>query len=536
MATVAQSIARTLKDFGIRRMFGLPGGEILELIEVCRQEGIEFILTRHESTAAFMADVTGQITGTPGVCLSTVGPGATNLVNGVANAFLDRSPVLVFSAQLPTSFHPYANHQYLALEELFRPVTKKVFTFTGEETRKKLEEGLRIATTGPKGPVFFCLPRDLAGKEDSSGGDRVSTLQADSSPKIEEEKLHKAIEEIRKAKRPLVLLGIGIDPKKEAEKVRSFIQRNRFPVIGTPKSKGIVPDSDPLYLGTGSGMMADDLIVEQILRADLVIGIGFDPVESDKIWHKDIKLLSINPYSLAYNSYIPWMELMGPIGETLTRLEKEDFSHHDWKAEDFRAFKDRLTKKMTPTNRPRRGTFSPYEIVQTMRRALSAETIVTTDVGVHKYLMGQGWEVSLPLTFFMSNGLSSMGYGLPAAMAAKLTKPQAPVVCVTGDGGFTMVLHDLETAVRLKLPIVVLVFCDHTLGLIELVQKRRGYPRYGVDFSGVRFASVAKAFGARGLKLRSIDELREIFTTGFQSDRPTVVEVPIDGREYETQI
>lgn len=536
MPTVAQIIARSLREFGIRRMFGLPGGEILELIEVCRQEGIEFILTRHESTAAFMADVCGQITGIPGVCLSTVGPGATNLVNGVANAFLDRSPVLVFAAQLPTSFHPYANHQYLDLEGLFGPVTKKVYTFTGEDTREKLEEGFRIATTGPKGPVFFCLPRDVAGKEETAGVGGFSRSSANPVREIDREKLAQATEEIKKAKRPLVLLGIGIEPKSEAEKVRSFVAKNRFPVIGTPKSKGIIPDTDPYYLGTGSGMMADDLLVEQILGADLVLGIGFDPVESDKIWHKDIRLLSINPYSLKYRSYVPELELIGPISDTLSLLDREDFSHHEWTEEDCRAFKDRLKQKLTPKNPVRRGTLSPYGILQAMRACLSADTIVTTDVGAHKYIMGQAWEASLPLTFFMSNGLSSMGYGLPAAMAAKLTSPQAPVVCVTGDGGFTMVLHDLETAVRLRLPIVVLVFCDHTLGLIELVQKRRGYPRYGVDFSRVRFASVAKAFGARGLRLRSLSELPGILSTGFQSDRPTVVEVPIDGREYETQI
>jgi acetolactate synthase I/II/III large subunit len=536
MATVVQAIAHTLKGLGIRRMFGVPGGEILDLIEACRQEGIEFILTRHESAAAFMADVTGQITGRPGVCLSTVGPGATNLVNGVANAFLDRSPVLVFTAQPPTSFHPYANHQYLALERLFEPVTKKVFTITGQDTRRMVEEGYGTAITGPKGPVYFCLPRDVAAKEETPGEESSLSGQARSHDAAGPEILSRAIEALRSARRPLVLLGIGIDPKGESEIVRRFIRKNRLPVFGTPKSKGVFPESDPLYLGTASGMMADDLIVEKIKEADLVVGIGFDPVESDKIWHKDITLLSINPYSLAYRSYAPSMEILGKIRTILDRLLNEDFSLHDWTDEEFRGFRERMKKKLTPTNKPRRGTFSPYGIVQKTRSILSADSVVTTDVGVHKYIIGQAWESVQPLTFFMSNGLSSMGYGLPAAIAAKLEMPERNVVCVSGDGGFSMMLQDLETAVRLRLPIVFLVFCDGSLGLIELVQKRRGLPRYGVGFERIRFAQVAKAFGARGIKLGSLEELSEIFSAAFESDRPTVLEIPIDGTEYMGQL
>ena len=183
-----------------------------------------------------------------------------------------------------------------------------------------------------------------------------------------------------------------------------------------------------------------------------------------------------------------------------------------------------------------RGTFSPYAIVQKTRETLPSDAVVTTDVGAHKFLMGQGWSTDHPLTFFMSNGLSSMGYVLPAAIAAKLCLPEAQVVCVTGDGGFSMMLQDLETAVRLNLPIVILVFCDESLGLIEMVQRRRNYPLYGVHFNKVKFASVARAFGARGMRLRSIEELPEALLGGCDSDRPTVVEIPIDGSEYLDQL
>ena len=537
MATCSQTIAKTLKELGIRRIFGLPGGEILDLIENCRKVGIEFILTRHESVAAFMADVTGQITGIPGVCLSTVGPGATNLVSGVANAYLDRSPVLVFTAQVSTSSQPYASHQFISLERLFEPVTKKVFTLTAQNSRAMVQEGFQIAKTGPKGPVYFCIPSDVGKMEEiSAERDPLAPPTGSSSKPIDEKLISRMIEEIHKSRRPLVLLGIGIDPKRDTQTVRQFIKKNRFPVMATPKAKGIFPDPEPLYLGTTSGMMADDMMVERIKKADLVIGIGYDPVESDKTWHKDISLISINDFSIAYKDYFPYMEVVGDIKTVLSLLMKEDFSQHDGSKEDLKTFKGDLAKKLTPSKKPLAGTFSPYEIIQKTREALPQDAIVTTDVGAHKFLMGQGWKSYRPLTFLMSNGLSSMGYGLPAAMAAKLALPKAPVVCVTGDGGFLMMLQDLETAVRLKLPIIILVFCDDLLGLIDMVQKQRGYPQYGVGFKRVKFASVAKGFGAWGIKLRTLKELPEVFSSGFKSDRPTVIEISIDGSEYMEQL
>ncbi len=537
MASCAQIIAGELKEMGVRRIFGIPGGEILDLIEACRGIGLEFIATRHEAVAAFMADVTGQITGIPGVCLSTLGPGATNLISGVANAYLDRSPVFVFTAQLSTSFQPYANHQFIMLGRLFEPVTKKVFTLSGHQSQKMIQDGFRVATTGPKGPVYFCLPSDIARIEETQSADDLTTSSENElANPVDEKLICSAIEEIHNAQKPLAILGIGIDPAKDTETVRLFIKRNRIPVLATPKAKGIFPETDPLYLATASGMMADNLIVDLIMQADLVIGIGFDPVESDKIWHKDINLLSISGYSIGYESYIPHMEVIGHIRATLDRLMNEDFSKHAWTEEELRTFKESLKNKLIPSREPSGGVFSPYQVLTEARKALSDVSVITTDVGAHKLLIGQVWKSENPMTFFMSNGLSSMGYGLPAAMAAKLSLPQSQVVCVTGDGGFAMVLQDLETAVRLNLPIVILVLCDESFSLIEVIQKRRGYPKCGVGFKPIKFASVAEDFGARGVRLISLGELPEVLSTGLNSDRPTVVEIPVDKSEYAEQL
>jgi acetolactate synthase-1/2/3 large subunit len=484
-----------------------------------------------------MADVTGQITGIPGVCFSTLGPGATNLVSGVANAYLDRSPVLVFTGQLSTLSQPYANHQFIPLEQLFGAITKKVFTLSGQGTRRMIKEGFHLATNGPKGPVCFCVPSDVSKAKETLVTDDFAPQPEKGRPNPANDGLIiQAIETIHKAQKPLVILGIGVNPRKDPETVRKFIKKNRFPVMTTPKAKGVFSEADPLFLATAGGMMADDLVVDMILQADLAIGIGFDQVESDKIWHKEIDLLSINGYPIEYRWYRPYLEVVGDIKGTLDLLMHEDFSDHRWASSELNAFRERLQEKLLPSVGTSGKAFSTYQVIQATRKALSREVVVTTDVGAHKLLMGQTWECNDPLTFFMSNGLSSMGYGFPAAMAAKLSRPEVDVVCITGDGGFAMVLQDLETAVRLSLPLVVLVLQDESFALIEVIQKRRKFPKYGVNFGRINFASVAEPFGAKGIKLNSLEELPEILYSGLHSDRPTIIEIPIDSTEYSEQL
>ncbi len=536
MVTCLQTIADALRALGIKRSFGLPGGETLGFIEACRHSGIEFILTRHEAVAAFMADVTGQLTGIPGVCLSTLGPGATNLVNGVANAYLDRSPVLAFTAQLSTASQPYASHQFIALDRLFEPITKKVFTFSGQDSDAIVNEGFNLAITYPRGPVHLCLPSDIGTIEEKKVSKDSGFKITNSLQSINHDLFSQAIKTIYNAKKPLIILGIGIDPGQNTHLIRQFIKKNRIPVMSTAKAKGIFPESELMYLGTVSGMMADDLIVEKIMESDLVIGIGFDPVESDKTWHKEIPLLSLNHYSIAYRDFIPNMEIVGPLNSILDLLMEEDFSHHGWVDEEFIHFKESIRRKLLPSPPQIKDLFSPYEIILSVREILPNNAIVTTDVGAHKLLMAQLWEAYQPLTYLVSNGLSSMGYGLPAAMAAKLVFPHSPVVCFTGDGGFSMVLQDLETAVRQNLPIVILVLCDESLNLIEVIQKRRGYRQYGVRFNKINFASIAEDFGAIGVRIQSLIQLPNILRIAFEGDRPTLVEIPIDGSEYSKQL
>lgn len=536
MGTCAEIIAAALIESGIKRVFGLPGGEILHLIEACRQIGIDFILTRHESTAAFMADVTGQINRKPGVCLSTVGPGATNLVSGVANAYLDRSPVLAISAQLSTFFYRHSPHQRLNLEQLFKPVTKWSVQISGENTAELMKKAIEISMIPRPGPVHLSLPSDIAKKDESiSSGKRKVSIKESKTEDIEK-KLRKIAEEIKKHRYPVVLVGIGVDPQRDQKNIQNFIEKTQIPVMVTPKAKGIISEDHPLFLGTAGGMAGDGFFLELMKKVDLMIGIGFDPVESDKIWHVDQKIISIDTASIKEKDYSPFMEQIGDIDKILKFLIPMVTPNHRWAKREIVQFRIKLNRAMTPKYRSSNKGLSPFHLAQTMREILSPDSIMTVDVGAHKLLFGQVWKTYLPLTFFVSNGLSSMGYGFPAALAAKLEFPNKPVVCVTGDGGFSMMIHDIETAVRLKLPVIVVVFSDALLALIHCVQEKRGLPNYGVGFERIDFAKVSQGFGANGVRVTSFDQFENTLQEALKTHGPTVIDVPVDPDEYMFQI
>ena len=535
MSICAEVIARTLKEADIGSVFGLPGGEVLTLIEALRREDISFVLTRHEATAAFMADVTGQITRRPGVCLSTLGPGATNLLSGVANAYLDRSPLLAITGQMSTEALPFCSHQRIDLPALFQPVTKAGIVMDAKDSRGAVGKAIAIATQGRRGPVHIMLPSNIARQEDEGNESREVPLE-ESSPVLNQGLLEEAVGELAWASHPLIILGIGVDPLATGEAINEFVEKTQIPVLTTPKAKGIVSESHPLFLATAGGMAADEVVLELMEKADLLVGIGFDPVESDKMWHRQKKLLSIANASIAEGDYAPALQLVGDVKVILGQILASYSPNHSWKEAEHRDFKSRMRAKLQPSASAFSKGLSPYHLTLKLRQILSPSAVLTTDVGAHKLLLGQLWEAYEPLTFFMSNGLSSMGYGFPAAMAARLQFPDREVVSVCGDGGFAMMLQDLETAVRLKLPLVCIVFCDNTMSLIRVVQSRREYPDYGVGFGGTNLAGIARGFGACGEKVDTLEDFERAVAAGLREKCPVVIEVPVDPEEYQKQI
>lgn len=531
MPSTAEVIAATLKANGVRRLFGLPGGEIAELMAACRGLGMEFILTRHENAACLMAGVTGELSRRPGVALATLGPGATNLVNGVANALLERAPLLVISAQLPTDLAQVLPHQRVELEDLFRPITKWSHTLTDTHTAATVQRALDLTIQGRPGPVYLSLPSDVARQPDLPADLPPAEPCLQAKP-VSGDHLGRVSRMIAQASRPLAIAGIALNPMKVQAALLRWIEATGIPIATTPKAKGLVPENHPLFIATCTGMAGDALFVKLLRETDLLIGIGFDPVEALRTFYTERPLLSIAEYSLVDRRFAPEVEVVGDVGATLDALRGESIIRHSWTPEALTAFRQELAKFLTPSATQSRPGLSPAAVIPRLRELAPRDTILTVDTGAHKLLAGQVWPSYEPQSYLVSHGLSTMGFALPAAMAAKLEHPSRPVVALTGDGGLAMVVSELETSARLHLPLVIVVLTDRSLHLIRMHQERKGYTASGVDFGPIDFAGIASGFGARGHRIETWGEFTDAVTTAFHADRPTVIEVSIDPSDY----
>lgn len=516
-------------------MFGLPGGEILEFIHAAKAEGIAFVLTRHEPAASFMADVSGQITRWPGVCVATLGPGAVNLALGVANAYLDRSPVIAITATMSVAADRFATHQNLDLNAIYAPFTKWTVTLDGRDTAAKVRRALRETVTERMGPVHIALPSDIARMPEQTIDEPAVTIQEPRIAKAAAPSIAQIAEEIARSKRPVIVLGLDLNPRDAAElrAVRAFVEKMAVPVFVTPKAKGVFPEDHPLFYGVCAGVAGDGVIVDFFGKADLLIGVGFEPVESDKLWHKTMRLVSIGPVTIAAADYRPHAEVVGEVARTLEQLHSHTFGPHDWPQGELEALRADLLSVLKPSA-PLRG-LSGYELTRRLRELMPRETVLVTDVGSIKSITSQAWTTYEPLTFFESNGLSAMSYSLPGAMAARLHYPDRPVLCTIGDGGFGMTCAEIETCVRERLHFITVVYNDSSLSLIHVAQENRNHPPYGVDHGAVDCAAVAAGFGAWSRRVETMEQLDAAVREGLQIDGPVVIEAIVDPTEYRVQ-
>lgn len=519
MPTHVEVMAHTLAKRGVEYVFGLPGGEILAFIDACRRAGLRFLLTGHEASAAWIAQAVGQMTGIPGVCASTLGPGATNLMTGVANAFLDRAPLVAVTAQIPRASIQTMTHQRLDLHSLFSPITKASIAVGEDDTAELTTASLDLAIKPRPGPMHIAIASDVAIQECTS---RTGARRAAGDPPGGD--VSEIAARLATAERPLVLIGLGATPA-AAPAIRALIEKLQAPFMVTPKAKGIVSEDDALFAGVASGMAIDKDIVETIRTADLILAIGFDPVECDKIWFASVDTVAIDSVSMAEGDYRP-LEAIGDIASLAARLPVEP---KHWPTEILERRRAAILR--TPVE-PGTGRLSPLRLIEELRSIFPRDGIVTCDVGSHKLAMGQFWRSYEPGTFFMSNGLSGMGYGIPTAIAAQLTHPEKPVMAVAGDGGMLMMLHDLTLIRELGLPIVMVVLSDRSLSLIRVSAERRGLPPYGTDFCPPDFAALAKAFGISGETASTIQDAKACVERALTDRVPVVLEVPIDYREY----
>lgn len=536
--TVATAIAGRLARYGTRHVFGYPGGETLDLLEAMRREGIEFVLTRHEATAAFAALATGELTGKAGVCLATLGPGATNLVSGVAAGLLERAPMLAITAQLPRSRRESTTHQRLDLNALFAPITKASYMVDPGDAMRTLEKSLRVAVSGRPGPVHLELPSDVPkspcsdsiGLEWFGSGPDTDTAAPVAPPEL----LREAAARIAAARSPVMLLGIGARAAGQPA-VTAFAEAAELPVVVAPKAKGLISENHPLFGGVIE-MLGKQSIVDWLARADLFVYVGFDPVELDMLWEFNIPGVLLDTVQDTDVYYRTDMEITGDMGGALRSLAAD--KRMGTSARGQGDGRSRAAELRTDIARRLAGTagdglLAPTEAIEAVRAAASSpRALAATDVGAHKMAAGQIWRSAWPGCFLMSNGQSSMGYGLPAAMAAKLLDRERQVVALIGDGGLGMYLGELETLARLGLGIPVVVFVDRQLSLIVLGQERRGYARYGVDFGSPDYPSLAKSLGGHGCVADTSAQLGVEVARAFARDTFTLIAVPVDERLY----
>lgn len=523
MSTHVEVMAGELAARGVQYVFGLPGGEILAFVDACRRAGLRFLLTGHEASAAWMAQVVGQMTGVAGVCASTLGPGATNLVTAVANAWLDRAPLLAVTAQIPGAAIRTMTHQRVPLHALFSPITKASVSIGEQDTLELMNSSMDLAVAPRPGPVHVSLASDLATGECAS---RAGTRPLQKRDTAGSGTLGEIVSRVEAATRPLLLIGLGATPAM-APAIRALIDKLQSPFLVTPKVKGIVPEDHPLFLGVASGMAIDRDIIETVGRADLVLGIGFDPVECDKTWFAQADVVAIDDASMAEGEYRP-LEAIGEIGTLVVRLAAGVSAPKPWPPGLLEQRRAAIRRQPLPSAQG----LSALRLLEELRSVFPRNGIATCDVGSHKLMMGQFWRSYQPGTFLMSNGLSGMGYGIPAAVAAQLVQPEKPVMAVVGDGGMLMMMHDLVLIRELKLPILIVVLSDRSLSLIRVSAERRGYPPYGVDFQPPDFAGAAQAFGIAARRAGSLEEVRAGVEQALSERTPFLLDVPVDYREY----
>lgn len=523
MPTVGRLIGDRLRAAGIRHVFGHPGGEVVDLMEGFRQAGLEFVLAKHETDAAFMAEAMASSTGLPAACLATLGPGATNLVTGVAHAYLDRAPLIALTGQLPVDRYEIVTHQKLDLRALFAPVTKWQARVTPTNAAAVIDRSLRVALRRRRGPVFLEVPSDVP-SQDAAASDPPQPPDMRVAGGVDGDAARAALALLRESTRPVLLAGLDALDDDLADPLRRFVEGWGIPVIVSPKAKGLLRDDHPLCVGAIEGLGSTKLY-EWIAGRDLILMVGFDPVEFDRDWPAKAPVIHVSPLPNDDRHYAAAVEVVGPIAVALDALAAPARPKNSVDATRFRDEFQRFV-------RPARDGLTSQSVLAALRESLPEDALVSCDVGYNKSVSIQCWPAYAPRTFFVSNGLSSMGYGLPAAIGLKLAHPGRAVACILGDGGFAMSVAELETAARLGLAFTVVVLADDSLQQIKAAQERKGFSVTGTTFGALDYRALAAAFGADGIEVRTLDECRTAFRDAASRKRLTLVAAHVDPAGY----
>lgn len=528
--TVALRLVRRLRDMGVRHVFGVPSGGWVDYMEALREtDGIDFVLTSHEGGASFMADVCGRLTGAPGVCFGTFGPGATNLSTGVGGALLDRSPMIALTDEMPAAMRGRVTQMGIDHQALFAPITKKTVRLDAANIDAILADAAAVALESRAGPVHIGLPVGLSA-EIAGGEGEVAVAPAPPAPDAAQ--LDALVTAFRAARKPVLAVGLSSTRLGIGGRIAALAERFTLPVVLTPMAKGMLPESHPGYAGVLFHALSDE-VAKTHAEADLVVAIGYDPVEFNyESWMRDglpLASIDIAPVDVDRARHPVVAEVVGDIAAGLAALEAVQAPRKDWALEAVAARKTAIFQRM----RPQSGRMGPCAALEVLRDVLPDDGIMACDVGAHTHLIGQKWPTPAPGLQIMTNGWSAMGFGLPAAIAAKLCCPEQKVCAVVGDGGFLMTVGELATAVREKLPIVVLVLTDNDLALIRIKQQRKQNPIYGTPVREEGTIGGPSLFGVPVTTAATPEALRAALVEAFAADGPRIVEALVDSREYD---
>ena len=517
-----------LEAEGVEYVFGIPGEENLDLLESLRGSQIKLIITRHEQAAGFMAATYGRLTGKAGVCMATLGPGATNFVTAAAYAQLGAMPMVMLTGQKPIKSSKQGQFQIIDIVDMMRPLTK--FTrqiVNGDSVPSRVREAFRLAQEERPGAAHLELPEDIAQEHSTMP---ILQPSAHRRPIAEYKSIRHAVEAITAARKPLLLLGAGANRKLTAKMAKAFVDKLGIPVVSTQMGKGVFDETSEHYIGN-TALSAGDFVHRAIDQADLIINVGHDVVEKPPFFMRPggAEVVHVNFNSAQVDPvYFPQIEVIGDIANSLWQLMESLTAQPHWSFTDFHRIRQALLAHIVQTSEDDRFPTLPQRLVRELRKVMPTDGILALDNGMYKIWFARNYPAQKPNTVLLDNALASMGAGLPSAMAAKLVYPDRRVLAICGDGGFMMNSQEIETAVRLGLDLVVLLLRDNGYGMIKWKQADMAFGDFGLDFDNPDFVAYAQAYGAHGHRPESTAELRPLLEQCFTAGGVHIVDLQVD--------
>ena len=519
---------KALENEGIEYIFGVPGEENLDMVESLKKSKIKLILTRHEQGAGFMASTFGRLTGKTGVCMATLGPGATNFVTAAAYAQLGGMPMMMITGQKPVKKSKQGRFQILDVVEMMRPITK--FTkqiVNGNNIPYLVRESFRIAEEERPGAVHLELPEDIA---DEQAEDQVFEINQIRRATADVKAVSRAAAMIQEAKRPLLLIGAAANRNRTQKMLCEFVEKTGIPFFTTQMGKGVIDERHPLCLGTAA-LSSGDYVHRAIQEADLFINVGHDVIEKPPFFmeHGGVKVIHINHFSAQVDDiYFPQCEVVGDIANSVWQLKEATEKQSSWDFSKIMEVKTLVDQKITEKDDDDSFPVIPQRFVRDVREAMPEDGIIALDNGVYKIWFARNYRAYQPNTVLLDNALATMGAGLPSAMAAAMVHPDRKVLAICGDGGFMMNSQELETAVRLKLNVTVLILNDSSYGMIKWKQEGMGFNPWGLDFGNPDFVKYAESYGAKGYRVERSGQLKELIEMCNKEGGVNLIDLPVN--------